>query len=160
MPYPTRQIYINLPVSSPSHSITFYTALGFTQNHAMTDPSGGVTMMALPPLTNGVGAINVMLLSHEKFQGFMPKEREIGDARKSTGVLLCLSCGSKGEVDEWLEKAIKAGGRGEVCPKQEMGEMMYGTSFEDLDGHVWEVVWMDERFAGGEGEGGKECIAR
>ncbi len=74
----------------------------------------------------------------------MPPGKEITDAKKSTEVLLCLSCESKAQVDEWLAKAVKAGGKGEVCPTQEMGDQMYGTSFEDLDGHVWELMWMSE----------------
>jgi uncharacterized protein len=135
-------IFLNLPVASLEASITFYIALGFVQNKFFSGPC--VTMMALPPLTHGAGTINVMLMTHEKFLGFMPNNKVITDAKKSTEVLLCLSCESKAKVDEWLEKAVQAGGKGEVCPKQEMGEHMYGTSFEDLDGHVWEVMWMSE----------------
>ncbi len=152
MPTKSPMVFINLPVSSFQDSITFYTALGFVQNKAFTDP-GVATMMSLPPFNppdSGVGTINVMLLTHEKFQGFMPPGKQIADAKKSTEVLLCLSCESKEEVDEMLEKAVRAGGKGQVCPKQDVSEAMYGSSFEDLDGHVWEVVWMSEAMVKGE----------
>lgn len=135
-------IFVNLPINSIEASVSFYTALGFVQNKFFSGPC--LTMMALPPITRGAGSINVMLLSHESFQGFMPKGREIVDAKKSTEVLLCLSCESKAAVDEWVEKAVKAGGKGEICPKQEMGDDMYANSFEDLDGHIWELTWMSE----------------
>jgi uncharacterized protein len=152
MPTKPPMIFINLPVSSFPDSITFYTALGFVQNKSFTEP-GNVAMMSLPPFDSpdsGVGIINVMLLTHEKFQSFMPPRKQIADAKKSTEVLLCLSCESKEEVDEMVEKAMRAGGKGETCPKQEMGDAMYGNSFEDLDGHVWELVWMSEAMVKGE----------
>ncbi len=145
-------IFINLPVSSFSDSIAFYTALGFVQNKSCTD-AGAVTMMSLPPFNppdSEIAAINVMLHTHEKFQGFMPPSKQMADAKKSTEVLLCLSCESKEEVDEMVEKAVRAGGKGQVCPKQDVSEAMYGNSFEDLDGHVWEMVWMSEAMMKGE----------
>ncbi len=147
-------IFINLPVSSFPDSVAFYTALGFVQNQSFTEP-GNATMMSLPPFDppdSGVGIINLMLLTHEKFQGFMPPSKQIADAKKSTEVLLCLSCESKEKVDEMVQKAVEAGGKGEVCPRQQdMSEVMYGNSFEDLDGHVWELVWMSEAMVKGEG---------
>lgn len=143
-------IFINLPVSSFESSIAFYTAIGFVQNKTFSDE--GSTMMALPPLTKGAGTINVMLNTHQKFQFFMPKGKVMTDARKATEVLLCLSCESKAEVDEWVQKAVKAGGKAEPCPKQEMGDGMYGSSFEDLDGHVWELVWMSDEMCEQSGE--------
>jgi len=57
-------------------------------------------------------------------------------------VLICLSADSKTEVDETVEKAVKAGGRADPAAKQDYG-FMYGRSFEDLDGHIWELMWMD-----------------
>lgn len=132
-------IYINLPVTSLDHAIAFYSAIGFVQNKFCTDT--GTTMMALPPLTNGVGTINVMLHTHDKFQSFLPEGKVIADAKKDTEVLLCLSCESKGGVDEWVERAVKAGGK---RAKKGTSEAMHWASFEDLDHHVWEVVWMNE----------------
>lgn len=152
MPTKPPMIFINLPVSSFPDSITFYTAVGFVQNKSFTEP-GNVAMMSLPPFDppdSGVGIINVMLHTHEKFQGFMPPSKQIADAKKRTEVLLCLSCESKEEVDEMVEKAVRAGGKGQVCPKQDVNEAMYGDSFEDLDGHVWELVWMSEAMVKGE----------
>lgn len=153
MPTKSPMVFINLPVSSFADSMTFYTAIGFVQNKSFTEP-GTATMMSLPPFNpsdSGVGAINIMLLTHEKFQGFMPPSKQIADAKKSTEVLLCLSCESKEEVDEMVERAVRAGGKGQVCPRQDdMSEAMYGNSFEDLDGHVWEFVWMSEAMVKGE----------
>lgn len=80
----------------------------------------------------------------------MPSNKEIADAKKSTEALLCLSCESKDQVDEMVEKAVRAGGKGEVCPKRYVEEGMYGSSFEDLDGHVWELVWMGGGMLSGE----------
>jgi uncharacterized protein len=150
-PTSPKMIFINLPVATLSTSIPFYTRLGFSQNQTFTDHDA--TMLALPPLTNGVGTINLMLLTHAKFQSFLPRDRVTADMRKSAQVLLCLSCESKDEVDEMVERAVQAGGKGPVCPLPEV-EMagMYGSSFEDLDGHVWEVVWMSEEMVkAGEG---------
>jgi predicted lactoylglutathione lyase len=83
--------------------------------------------------------IFVMLLTHQKFRQFSPKP--IADARASSEVLLCLSADSREAVDELVGKAA-AGGRLDPSPKQDHG-FMYGRSFEDPDGHIWEVVWMD-----------------
>lgn len=78
----------------------------------------------------------------------MPADRDVADPRKVTGALYCLSAESKKHVDEVVEKAERAGGKRDVSAKQDDGQMMYGRSFEDLDGHVWEVMWMDEEKMG------------
>jgi len=94
-----------------------------------------------------------MLLTHAKFQSFLPSDRATADVRTSAQVLLCLSCESKEQVDEMVERAVRAGGKGRVCPLPDVEVAgMYGSSFEDLDGHVWEVVWMSEEMVrSGEG---------
>jgi|SRR6478735_1537311 len=84
--------------------------------------------------------IYVMLLSHSRFNDFTSKA--IADAKRTSEVLLCLSEESRASVDTTTEKAIAAGGKGEPCPKQDDG-FMYGRSFEDLDGHIFQVTWMD-----------------
>ena len=80
-----------------------------------------------------------MLLTHDKFRQFTPKK--IADARESTEVLICISAESREAVDTVTENALAAGGR-EPREPQDYG-FMYGRSFEDLDGHIWEVMWMD-----------------
>jgi predicted lactoylglutathione lyase len=80
-----------------------------------------------------------MLLTTARFRDFTPGE--VADANRATEVLLCLSCESRGEVDELTNRAVAGGGR-TFRPPQDHG-FMYGRSFQDPDGHVWELVWMD-----------------
>jgi uncharacterized protein len=84
--------------------------------------------------------IHAMLLTHDKFRQFTPKK--IADAKTSSEVLICISADSRGAVDDIVGKANAAGGAADPCPKQDYG-FMYGRSFEDPDGHIWEVMWMD-----------------
>lgn len=84
-----------------------------------------------------------MLLTEEKFRTFTPKE--ICDAKKSTEVLVCLLLDGRDEVDEMVRNAISAGGKTYNEP-QDHG-FMYGHGFEDLDGHIWELIHMDESAA-------------
>jgi predicted lactoylglutathione lyase len=81
-----------------------------------------------------------MLLTHDKFRQFTPKK--IADARTSSEVLICISADSREAVDDMVGKAKAAGGIADPSPKQDFG-FMYGRSFEDPDGHIWEVMWMD-----------------
>jgi predicted lactoylglutathione lyase len=81
-----------------------------------------------------------MLLTHDKFRQFTPKK--IADARTSSEVLICISADSRDAVDDAVSKAKAAGGAADPSPKQDYG-FMYGRSFEDPDGHIWEVMWMD-----------------
>lgn len=88
-----------------------------------------------------VGESNfVMLLTREKFSGFTPG-LEICDTGKNTEVLVCLSADSRAEVDELIDKAVAAGGSSFREPEDH--GFMYGRAFRDLDGHIWELVWMD-----------------
>ncbi len=125
------KIFVNLPVEHLNKSIEFFTQLGYTFNQQFTDETA--TSMIISE------DIYVMLLTEEKFRQFTKKE--IADATKSTEAIICVSAGSKEEVDELVKKAIDAG-----CttpnPKQDY-EFMYGWGFEDLDGHLWEIMWMD-----------------
>jgi predicted lactoylglutathione lyase len=81
-----------------------------------------------------------MLLTHDKYRQFTSKR--IADAHETSEVLICVSAESRAEVDDLVSKAAGAGGRADPGPKQDHG-FMYGRSFEDPDGHVWEVMWMD-----------------
>jgi predicted lactoylglutathione lyase len=89
--------------------------------------------------------ISVMLLTHPFYATFTRKP--IADANATSQVLLAISRDSPAEVDRITDAAGAAGGRADVAPRQEMGAMMYGRSFEDPDGHHWEPMWMDPAFA-------------
>ncbi|KAK9238912.1 hypothetical protein V1525DRAFT_418169 [Lipomyces kononenkoae] len=86
-----------------------------------------------------------MLLERDCFESFAPKSKIVADANSSSQVLICLTAESKQEVDTIVENAAKASGKKDPSPEHDHG-MMYGRSFEDLDGHVFEVMWMDPMF--------------
>ena len=86
-----------------------------------------------------------MLLKHDFYSTFTSKP--IADAHESSQVLLALSADSVADVDSTIDKASGAGGRADPGPKQDMGGLMYGRSFEDPDGHHWEIMWMDAKAA-------------
>ena len=126
-----RMIFVNLPVADLGRSTAFYKAIGAEQNLQFTDETA--TMMTFSD------AINVMLLTHDKFRQFTSKR--IADSHETVQVLLALSCDGREGVDDITEKAIAAGGR-ETREKEDHG-WMYGRAFEDPDGHIWEPMWMD-----------------
>jgi uncharacterized protein len=124
-------IFVNLPVKDLKAATAFYEALGYTRNPQFSNDSGSCIVVSQ--------TIHVMLLVEEFFKTFTKKP--ISDAKKATEVLLCLSCESRDHVDELVAKAQQAGGTS-PNPKQDHA-FMYGHGFEDLDGHVWELMWMD-----------------
>ncbi|MGM9516149.1 VOC family protein [Roseateles sp. DB2] len=125
-----RQIYVNLPIADMARSRAFFEALGYAFNPQFSNEQGACLVLG--------ENLYAMLLVHPFFQGFIDKR--IADARESTEVLVCLSCDSREEVDQLVARAIAAGGRA-PRPPQDHG-FMYGHSFEDLDGHLWELVHM------------------
>src|SRR5258708_7089507 len=125
------KIFVNLPVKNLNESIEFFTKLGFSFNPQFTDETATCMIVS--------DDIFVMLLTYAKFKGFTPKA--ICDATKSTEVLVCLSCESRERVDEMVHKAVGAGGTTYNEP-QDHG-FMYGHGFQDLDGHIWELAYMD-----------------
>ena len=125
------KIFVNLPVRQLKKSIDFFTALSFTFNPQFTDETATCMIVGED--------IFVMLLTHAKFKSFTPKE--ICDATKSTEVLVALSCESRDQVNDMVRKAVAAGGTTYNTP-QDHG-FMYAHGFQDLDGHVWELVWMN-----------------
>lgn len=125
------KIFVNLPVKDLNASIAFFTKLGYSFNQQFTDETA--TCMVISE------DIYAMLLTHEKFKMFTPKE--ICDATKSSEVLIALSCESREQVDELVAKAVAAGGSTYSKP-QDHG-FMYAHGYQDLDGHIWEVMWMD-----------------
>ncbi|MFN4357123.1 VOC family protein [Sphingopyxis alaskensis] len=128
-----RMIFVNLPVTDLDRSKAFYEAVGAVNNPAFTDDTAACMVVE-------EGSIHVMLLSHEKWASFTSKT--IPDARTTAQVLLCVSTDSREAVDGQVDKAVKAGGKADPTPTQDFG-FMYGRSFEDPDGHIWEVMWMD-----------------
>ena len=128
----SKMIFINLPVSNVKVSTAFYTALGATRNDAFSDETAARMVIS--------DAITVMLLSHDRWRDFTRKQ--IPDAKASAQVLLCLSMSSPEDCDAAVTAAVKAGGAADPTPKQDHG-FMYGRSYEDPDGHIWEAMWMD-----------------
>lgn len=129
----SKMIFVNLPVTDLARSTAFYQALGATKNDQFSDDSTANCLVLSD-------TIHVMALSHEKYAQFTSKP--IADAHATSQVLLCLSCTSRAEVDEAVENAAAAGGKADPGAIQDFG-FMYGRSFEDPDGHHWEVMWMD-----------------
>ena len=126
-----RKIFVNLPIRDMQRSQDFFRALGFSFNPQFTNEQGACMVIAED--------IFAMLLVEPFFQTFTHKR--IANAKESTEVLVCLSCESRAEVDDLVRKALAAGGTA-PRPPQDHG-FMYGHGFEDPDGHVWELVWMD-----------------
>ena len=127
-------IFINLPVKDLEKSKAFFTSLGWKINQQFTDETASSIIIG--------ENIFAMLLTHAKFKEFSPKD--IVDARKSAEVIVALGAGSKDEVNALVEAAVKAGGK-EFKPVQDYG-FMYMRVFEDLDGHHWEIAYMDPSF--------------
>src|SRR5258707_9576675 len=125
-------IFVNLPVSDLARATAFYQAVGAEKNEQFCDGTASCMVFS--------ETIHAMLLTHDKFSQFTP--RKIADAKTSTEVLICISADSRDAVDDMVGKAQAAGGGVDPCPRQDYG-FMYGRSFEDPDGHIWEVMWMD-----------------
>ena len=128
----SKMIFVNLPVADLPRAIAFYEALGAEKNEQFTDETAACMVFS--------ETIHAMLLTHDKFRQFTPKK--IANAKESTEVLICISAESRDAVDTMAAKAGAAGGVMDPGLKQDYG-FMYGRSFEDLDGHIWEVMWMD-----------------
>jgi predicted lactoylglutathione lyase len=133
-PTTPRKLFVNIPVGNVQRAIDFFEALGFVFNAQFTDASA--TSMLV-----GEDAY-FMLLDRERFAGFA--KRPVGDPRVETNAMYALGVNSRAEVDEMVHKALAAGGTDAADP-QDHG-FMYGRSFYDLDGHHWEVFWMDPSF--------------
>jgi uncharacterized protein len=131
-PAVAKLIFVNLPVSDLVRATAFYQAVGAGKNEQFSDETASCMVFS--------ETIYTMLLTHDKFRQFTPKK--IADAKTSSEVLICLSADSRDEVDAIVGRALAAGGRVDPGPKQDYG-FMYGRSFEDPDGHIFEVMWMD-----------------
>jgi len=129
----SRKIFVNLPVRDLKRSMDFFSSLGFEFNRQFTDEKAACMVVS----DEGF----VMLLSEPFFRTFTT--RPLCDTTTHTEGLFALSCESRVEVDDLVKKAIAAGGKHAMDP-QDRG-FMYGWSFYDLDGHHWEVLWMDPK---------------
>jgi predicted lactoylglutathione lyase len=131
------KIFVNLPVKDLNHSVAFFTKLGFSFNAQFTNEKATCMIISED--------IFIMLLVEPFFKTFTTKQ--IADATKTTESIICLSAESREEVDNLVNLALAAGGKA-PNPKQDE-PYMYGHGFEDIDGHLWEIMWMDPAaFAG------------
>ena len=126
------QIYVNLPVKNLNKSVEFFTKLGFSFNAQFTDENATCMIIS--------DDIYVMLLVEPFFKSFTKKD--ICDTAKATESIICLSAENRERVDDLVNRALKAGGKA-PNEKNDQG-WMYGWGFEDIDGHLWEIVFMDE----------------
>lgn len=124
-------IFVNLPVKDIEAAKAFWGELGYSFNPQFSDDKTGCLVIS--------DTIFAMLMTEARFRDFATKE--VADATKTTEVMLALSADSRDQVDQVLGAALAAGAT-EPRPAQDLG-FMYGRAFEDLDGHVWEYVWMD-----------------
>jgi predicted lactoylglutathione lyase len=127
----SRKLFVNLAVKDLKKSMEFFSKLGFEFNPQFTDDKAACMIISEDAYT--------MLLAEPFFQTFTTKQ--ICSTASHTEGLFCLSCSSRAEVDDMVSKALAAGGTN-AMPSKDYG-FMYGHSFYDLDGHHWEVMWMD-----------------
>lgn len=128
---PPRKLFVNLAVRDLPRSTAFFRALGFDFDPQFTNDQGACMVLS--------SEAYVMLLEESFFQGFT--RRQLCDTRTFSEALLALSCESRAEVDALVKAALAAGGTPAMEPMDH--GFMYGWSFYDLDGHHWEVLWMD-----------------
>lgn len=128
------KIFVNLPVADLNKSKSFFQALGYSFNPQFTDDTAACLVIS--------DDIYAMLLTYAKFKEFTPKA--ICDARQSSEVLICLSCENRQQVEDLVRKAAGAGGSTYAEP-QDHG-FMYQHGFQDPDGHIWELIYMDPSF--------------
>ena len=130
------RIFVNLPVQDLAKSVGFFTKLGFRFNPQFTDDTAACMIVN--------DDICVMLLTEDRFKSFTPKA--ICDATKYTEVLVCLALESRRKVIEMVRKAVDSGGTTYNDPQDY--DSMYGHGFQDLDGHIWEIIYMDPEAMG------------
>lgn len=127
----TKMVFINLPVADLPRAMSFYEALGFTNNPAFTDETAACMVWS--------EAIYVMLLTHEKWRGFT--DRPIPPSSQSE-VMLALALDSKDAVNALVDAGAAGGGTADLNPPQDHG-FMFQRTLADPDGHIWEPFWMD-----------------
>jgi predicted lactoylglutathione lyase len=127
----SRMIFVNLPVADLQRSVDFWRGLGFEFNPQFTDERAACMVVS--------DSACVMLLSDGFFSGFTGKD--VADATKQTEAIMALSAESREEADRLADRALTSGGSWSMDPQDE--GFMYGRSFQDPDGHLWEVLYMD-----------------
>jgi predicted lactoylglutathione lyase len=132
----TKLIFVNLPVANLARATAFYEAVGAKKNIQFCDASTSCMVFS--------ETIPVMLTTHDKFRQLIPKR--IANANETSEMLICISGDSREDVDNTIAKASAAGGRADPCPEQDYG-FVYSRSFEDPDGHIWEVMWISAEVA-------------
>jgi predicted lactoylglutathione lyase len=132
-----KQIYINLPVADLAASTAFYQALGFTKNETFSDENATSVQWS--------DEIIVMLLKHDFYKRFI-RDKQIIDAKSTSGVLLAINLESKEAVEQFAETAKQLGGDYFQIDMGVPADQMFGYEVEDLDGHHWEPVWMSPTF--------------
>ena len=132
MSFQSKNIFINLPVKNVNKSTSFFKELGFEFNQQFSDETTSSMIIS--------ENIFALLMVEDRFKGFSNKE--IPDTTVSAQAILCLSAENREQVDQLVNKALASGGKPYSDP-QDHG-FMYGRGFQDLDGHIWEVVYMDE----------------
>lgn len=132
MSFQSKNIFINLPVKNVNKSTSFFKELGFEFNQQFSDETTSSMIIS--------ENIFALLMVEDRFKGFSNKE--IPDTTVSAQAILCLSAENREQVDQLVNKALASGGKPYSDP-QDNG-FMYGWGFQDLDGHIWEVVYMDE----------------
>ena len=128
----SRKIFVNLAVKDIDRSVQFFTKLGFTFDPRFTDEQATCMIVSDEAF--------VMLLVEGRFQDFTKKE--LADPARQTEAIMAVSAESRTQVDELADTALASGGSAANEPI-DMDGFMYGRSFQDPDGHLWEVVWMD-----------------
>jgi uncharacterized protein len=129
------KIFVSLPVKDLNKTVEFFTKLGFTFNPQFTDENATCMIVG--------ENIFVMLLVEKYFKTFT--EKEISDTTKNTAAIVALSAQSREEVDQMMIRVVEAGGKESRAPReQEDYGWMYGRYFEDLNGHLWHIFYMDE----------------
>lgn len=127
----TKSIFVNLPVKDLARSMAFFARLGWKHNPQFTDETAASIVIS--------DTIYAMVMTHEKFATFVDKP--IADLGKTVGALIAISVDTTDEMNSIVDAAIAAGGR-ESKPPQDYG-FMRARTFEDLDGQIWEIVWMN-----------------
>ena len=127
----TRKLFINLAATDLKASTDFFLQLGFGFHPQFSDDTASCIVLS--------DCLYLMLLTKEKFASFSPNP--LVNSHQETEVLNCLSCHSKAEVDELVQKAVKAGGK--TYNQPQVHDVMYAHGFQDLDGHIWELVYME-----------------
>lgn len=127
-----KMIFVSLPVSDLKRATAFYRAIGAVRNEQFSDDTASCMVLS--------EAIHAMLMTHDKYRHFTSKK--IVDPKTSSQMLLCVTADSRAEVDDVVDKAGAAGAVIDPSPVDDY-DFMYGRSFEDLDGHMWGVNWID-----------------